>query len=47
MKSERQEARIAEICSEVGCWAVAATADPATSAIAVNARIARRVPNVT
>ena len=30
MKSERHEARIAEICSDVGCWAEAASEVPTT-----------------
>jgi hypothetical protein len=38
MKSERQEARMAEVCSGVGCWAAAesvmSTASPAASNIA-------------
>jgi hypothetical protein len=41
MKSERQEARIAAICSDVGCWA-AAIEVPATSPVAINMRIARQ-----
>jgi hypothetical protein len=42
MKSERQEARIAEICSVVGCWAVAVREVPTASPVAINARTARQ-----
>jgi hypothetical protein len=41
MKSERQDARIAEICSDDGCWA-AANELPATSPVAIKTRIARQ-----
>jgi hypothetical protein len=47
MKSERQEARIAEICSDVGCWAEAASEVPTTSPVAINRRTARQHPNFT
>ena len=47
MKSERQEARIAEICSDVGCWAEAASEVPTTSPVAINRRTARQQPNFT
>ena len=47
MKSERQEARIAEICSGVGCWAAAASEVPTASPVASNTRTARQQPNVT
>jgi hypothetical protein len=42
MKSERQEARMAEICSDVGCWAEADSVAPMTSPIASNTRKARQ-----
>jgi hypothetical protein len=42
MKSERQEARIAEICSDVDCWAEAASEVPTTSPVAINRRTARQ-----
>jgi hypothetical protein len=47
MKSERQEARIAEICSDVGRWAEAASEVPTTSPVAINRRTARQQPNFT
>src|SRR5262249_22290679 len=42
MKSERQEARIAEICSDVGCWAEAESVAAIKSPPATSTRTARR-----
>jgi hypothetical protein len=47
MKSERHEERIAEICSDVGCWAEAASEVPTKSPVAINTRKARQQPNFT
>ena len=44
MKSERHEARIAEICSEVGCWAKAVSVVTTTIPLANNARIVCQEP---